>query len=335
MKQRGLAPILIILLIAAAIGGYLVYSGKINTSKKQVVQTPKVDDTANWKTYTNNIYGYTLKYPSEWEYKFGKGNKAQIIFGSSPVELRTDVPGFLISVSETIEQPLIKEDGRNRVTETKQITIGGQSGEQAMINDAGSGEVSYIQSAVAYNGKTYYFNIHDFNKKPVYDQMISTFKFLDQNQADGTANWKTYINQSLGFNISYPNNWEVDDSNLSNIYIYSPNKAKDNQKFYINIQTESTNKDFTEWLKNKTIGGTCCAGGRISSPYTLDKNVFYAVLSEGTKYPSIIGKTNGRIYFMTSGSGFIDGGIYYFDQTDKTLMENIATFDKITKSIKF
>lgn len=36
MRQQGLAPILIVLLIVAAIGGYLIYSGKINLPQKQV-----------------------------------------------------------------------------------------------------------------------------------------------------------------------------------------------------------------------------------------------------------------------------------------------------------
>lgn len=204
MSQKGIAPIVIVLLIAAAIGGYLIYSGKINLKQNEVRCTeeakicpdgssvgrviPKCEfascpsgsaETANWKTYTNDTYGYIVKYPSDWEYKFGKGKDAQVVFGLSPVEIRTDIPNFLISVSETIKQPLFEEDGRNKVMETKQITIGGQSGEQATIADGGSGKVSYIQSAVLYNGKTYYFNLHDLNKKEIYDQILSTFKFLD------------------------------------------------------------------------------------------------------------------------------------------------------------
>ncbi len=72
MQQKGLVPILIVLLIAAAIGGYLVYSGKVNLPQKQIAQTLKSDasaaptsagETANWKTYTNERY--SLKYPKE------------------------------------------------------------------------------------------------------------------------------------------------------------------------------------------------------------------------------------------------------------------------------
>lgn len=82
LRQKGLAPILIIVLIAAAIGGYLIYSGKINLPQKQVTQTSKSDvnpavtgdeetvytesdRSANWKTYTNNKYNYSIFYPKD------------------------------------------------------------------------------------------------------------------------------------------------------------------------------------------------------------------------------------------------------------------------------
>lgn len=89
MKQKGLAPILIILVIALGIGSYLIYSGKINFPQKQIACTleakicpdetsvgrsgpkceftpcpsPKVEEEASWKAYTNIKYGFSFKYP--------------------------------------------------------------------------------------------------------------------------------------------------------------------------------------------------------------------------------------------------------------------------------
>lgn len=99
MKQKGLAPILIILLIAAATFGYLIYSGKINLNQTttQVSQpSPTPDETANWKTYTGEtLYTtdgsslFTIKYPAEWLlegnilYPFGKKDLAyKIVLGA-------------------------------------------------------------------------------------------------------------------------------------------------------------------------------------------------------------------------------------------------------------
>jgi len=87
---KGLSPVVIVLLIVV-IGGYLIYSGKINlntslnqNSTGQAKSTPAYrippdagtmgkpnssDETANWKTYVSNKGKYSLKYPNDWQIK--------------------------------------------------------------------------------------------------------------------------------------------------------------------------------------------------------------------------------------------------------------------------
>lgn len=68
MSQKGLAPILIVLILAVLIGGYLVYQNqpKPTPSPQPTNQlSPASDETANWKTYTNSKYGFSFKYPSD------------------------------------------------------------------------------------------------------------------------------------------------------------------------------------------------------------------------------------------------------------------------------
>ncbi len=182
-----------------------------------------------------------------------------------------------------------------------------------------------IGGYLVYSGKI------NLNQKPVAQQTPQP-----SSTSDETANWKTFINRDAGYSISYPNTWQVDSSNANNLYIFSPNKAKDNQKFYVYIQTEKTDKEPGVWLRGKTIGGVCCPeDARISSPFTIEGKVFYTVLTSQSQYPGIIGQANGQIYYLSTASGFLDGGSYYFDQTDKVLMDNINISDKIMKSIKF
>lgn len=151
-----------------------------------------------------------------------------------------------------------------------------------------------------------------------------------------TTNWKIYTNKDAGYSISYPESWQVENSNTDGLYVFSPNKAKDNQKFYVLIQVEKTDKEPGTWLKGKTIGGVCCPDdARISSPFTVDGKVFYVVLTSQSQYPGIIGQSNGKIYYLSAASGFLDGGKYYYDQTDKALMDNINVADKIMKTFKF
>lgn len=67
--EAGFAPILIVVIIAALVGGFLIYQNQTKPvlPVKQVVQPlPKVDETANWKTYSNTKSGFELKYPQNW-----------------------------------------------------------------------------------------------------------------------------------------------------------------------------------------------------------------------------------------------------------------------------
>lgn len=75
-KQKGLAPILIILLIALGIGGYLIYQKQTKpvavpqqTSEPTPVsasnsKSTNSAETANWKTYDNSKL--SISYPSSW-----------------------------------------------------------------------------------------------------------------------------------------------------------------------------------------------------------------------------------------------------------------------------
>lgn len=70
-NQKGLAPILVLIIITMlAIGGYLYFQrqNKVITPKSQTSQasisSPNPnDETANWQVYTNTKFGYSLKYP--------------------------------------------------------------------------------------------------------------------------------------------------------------------------------------------------------------------------------------------------------------------------------
>ncbi|EKD84777.1 MAG: hypothetical protein ACD_38C00164G0008 [uncultured bacterium] len=96
-QQKGLAPILIILLIAAAVGGYLIYSKySVNQTKtpQQNTTSPVPTDvspvpnnageTTSWKTYTDPQSLFTIKYPNDNAIKIGR------VF-SPPVGALTDM----------------------------------------------------------------------------------------------------------------------------------------------------------------------------------------------------------------------------------------------------
>lgn len=80
MSQKGFAPILMVLLVALSLAGYLIYQKQTSprvTSQSPTQSTPSptadarpaptgAGETANWKTY-NSLCGFTIKYPEEWK----------------------------------------------------------------------------------------------------------------------------------------------------------------------------------------------------------------------------------------------------------------------------
>lgn len=81
MSQKGFAPILIalgvILILGVVSGAY--YFGKsqsvkptiqnsvVTSQTPQPTPSPTPDAIANWRTYTNTQYKFTLSYPEDWE----------------------------------------------------------------------------------------------------------------------------------------------------------------------------------------------------------------------------------------------------------------------------
>ncbi len=198
MNQKGFAPILIVILVAliAGAGGLLVYQkSKPATTPEPITQQPSpspipdaspvptgVDETtnpdligANWKTYTNMEFGYSLKYPSTWTYKVSSKGSGQIILLPGDKELPPSEPSFVVvTVMNSIKQPLIQGDARNVLINKKYIKIAGAvDGEQGEFN-------GFIQTAVSHNNNSYYINLDKMEYRGIYDQILSTFKFTDQ-----------------------------------------------------------------------------------------------------------------------------------------------------------
>jgi hypothetical protein len=67
MKQKGFAPIIILVLIALAVVGYFGYKNYWPKPQTLVINSPvpsaTTDPTANWKTISNTFLGINIKYP--------------------------------------------------------------------------------------------------------------------------------------------------------------------------------------------------------------------------------------------------------------------------------
>ena len=244
MKQKGFAPILILLIVlvlGGIVGGMVYFRGKTNQSSSVYRQptssqpqvsivptTSQSDQIVNWKTYSSQTFSF--KYPMEY-----KLYENQIV----------SVDGEIVPQQGTIEivSPLIKSlntnftfsitSDQNKISKSlstlvdyistcsstssangKPYVLGGI---QAMIfEDTTCGPVggTYIY---AVNGNLFYIiqvsshaqynDIHSY-----VNQILSTFRFTDQIKENSTSNWKTYENKQIGLSIQYPSNWTLNKS---------------------------------------------------------------------------------------------------------------------------
>ncbi len=231
-SQKGLTPLLIILLIALAVGGYLLYQNQTKpVSISQPSPTPTTRpvvsnpvETANpdsigagWKTYQNTKVGFVLKYPSRYPQPglpsgrvdnslvsaSGKEDNTEIIFG----ETSTDAIGLVVfpfsgtmdklrNYAESIKSPVIFPSYKE-ATLVKNIRVGGVSARwyKNTYDDPNDGMIK-----VYFIGKNHGFILHtslNHNEKEI-DQILSTFKFLNSTPDQGNPSWKQY--QVFGLN---------------------------------------------------------------------------------------------------------------------------------------
>lgn len=137
-------------------------------------------ETANWKTYTNTDYGYSVKYPPVWS-NITCGSA--VLFDKEPFfSCATDVSGiFSISVrNKTSETPLINTGKEFKVISANLVNIGGKQGERMVTEkvEPAPGADKIIIAAVEYKGKVYTLNLQDINEQVVFDQILQTIKFL-------------------------------------------------------------------------------------------------------------------------------------------------------------
>ncbi len=227
MNQKGFVPILILLFVAAAVivvgGGY--YFLKLKTPEQKActleakvcpdgtsvgrtgpncefspcpasktTPTPVSDATANWKTYSNTKYGYTLKYPNDWQVQ-------AVAAGAGGAEAGPDQPSVAISKigeNHDYDDGVINIEGFQSesswspdwaisnviinnikmVKRTKKIETSGYIRIKPLDR-----ECYTFQSTSEYMTICFSYSQAKAEEKQTFDQIISTFKFVDQNQA--------------------------------------------------------------------------------------------------------------------------------------------------------
>ena len=177
--------------------------------------TPTIDPTANWKTYVNNKYNYSIKYPEDWILQPDKQTPEEIVNFTKDLNSLT-----IYSGSATPGVP-----PESTPSQVKSIVIANQN----VIKEAYNNlfvllkfpeNLPVNQISIRYKN-----GITSAEYEDLFDLILSTFKFLDETPTpttDPTANWKIYTNNELSF--KYPPSWTAEThriiANNPNIVIY-------------------------------------------------------------------------------------------------------------------
>lgn len=339
----------LIIIFAVAVlfsGGVLAYFKVQDSVEKTDTtnSTPTTDATADWKTYTNSTYGYSIKYPSnysakEWADTIKTGAAAEpnkdllsvIGFGSNSklgdYEESITVTNDTLERRRTLACYELNTD-RNEIQTTVagiqayKITCKDVAAPNDMAPDAQrkGGEkninfvfqkgdyvyvISYIQSDLAKDTSN------------IFDDMVSAFQFTDV-----TADWKTYTNSTYGFSFKYPTDWTLETLQYADLLVY----IGLNQAGY--VRKEGTdmpnNVNFSLYesiakLDSKQLNPS-------SLKDYLDK---YAALSDPfykNILPQKIGSING--YVADAGPNQFGGGRYYFAELPNKQIIKFWLFDE-------
>ncbi len=181
---------LILIALAVATGGYFLYQQQTNsTPATSLDQTVTQDETANWKTYTNTKYKYSINYPSELSYdEYSNGDISFYLTvdgknNKTPTGLK-DSFSILVRTGSSPENAALKE--LNQAYEEK-VSFNNASGVKMKPNDNSPFDY-YLSPAEkntpilrAYASIDYSTLTPGANNKTmeIFKKMILTFKFTN------------------------------------------------------------------------------------------------------------------------------------------------------------
>ncbi|MBI2028101.1 MAG: hypothetical protein HYT07_00695 [Candidatus Levybacteria bacterium] len=187
--------------IAIGVIGYLLGTKQnqtvVQNQQSSVVPTlsqpspTAIDETANWKTYTDDKYSFQFKYPSEWVIASKLDNAlegvARYIALTDPLlsESASLVFSIQIKPNSSYSNELTKTKADIGASEEHNIVISGIDGKKySTVGEAtGPGPDKLSSYVLPLNGGSFLITIapeqENKNYTATIDQILSTFKFVD------------------------------------------------------------------------------------------------------------------------------------------------------------
>jgi hypothetical protein len=228
--------VFVILLELLGVGLYIFQNMLRKNQAPQPTPTPAValkptvaiDIPAGWKTYTNTKYNFSFLFPKEWESCVSQGTISWLVNPGKCTSPDTDNilkisvlpntnsipdylgPGVSNAYSTNGKQSIMLGEHqfiKQKFTQVKSFTWEGKE------HPAGPVVLYYDFIDTKNNQVIEFYKLPDsLVNETTLEQILSTFKFVDQTKTTAMSNWKTYTDIREGFSIDYPNNWKTNES---------------------------------------------------------------------------------------------------------------------------
>lgn len=167
--------------------------------------TPTPDETANWKIYENTALKYSVKYPSDKLVRLICPHEELILIKREPNELRDEInrPDCYRADRYDIEVVTsVGDDGRldeepkssgfyDEVTK-EEVKVGDLAARKYTASripkDQYESPIWYAEAFINHDVRIHQIYTEDKQLLPIFDKILSTFKFLDQTTPTPTSN---------------------------------------------------------------------------------------------------------------------------------------------------
>jgi len=268
--KTNLKYILIVVIFAIfAGGGILTY--QYWWLPKQ--ETPPIapDETAGRQTYRNDEYGFELKYPMDWSHlsdvmsewfskKFVKDSNTFVCrFGVATIENFDNYMKEAAYLNSEMTNITINDIPAIKIKLSASAQSQGQYGTYLIKREDG-GKFSFeISTSInKLNGQTYYGTVNDANCLNIFDQILSTFKFIPSSEAAKITVLSPNGGETWEIGKSYTISWKTtglsSDPKVS-ILLEGVGTADNSGEAYQLIETVNNTGSYT-WTIPADIFGT-------------------------------------------------------------------------------
>jgi len=268
--------VILAVIVGGGILGYLRYFNKeivlltkfpeIKKPEKIETEKPKIEEkTTNWRTYLNSVYNVELKYPNNWQLK-EEVAYAHKYEGNDGFFQISAVSGTGLTMDEVCKneahhklkpygsQPKIE---KLRIQNKEACLILPSDDHPEVMKNQAALIVQYPQP-IQISGESYNYFILWADRDHL-NEIAKTFRFI----VDETADWKTYRNEEYGFEIKYPEGWEIKIwesgeiriKNLSSYSFLEIEERKNEENLSLDKWFKKNNPTLISLAKPETING--------------------------------------------------------------------------------